>query len=119
MDGDIAMGGARDRLLTVAVPKMTVARVGLSLDHPMASGCRPATVDSDSSRDERTDGATFMDLYTADLMVQERMDDRERDFEANRLADLARPPRGTSTSWRERVERTAAWFRIPRRRTAT
>ena len=60
-----------------------------------------------------------MNLYTADLMVRDRMEDRERDFEANRLAALARAPRPAHTFWRERVERTAAWLRIPRRGTAT
>ncbi len=60
-----------------------------------------------------------MNLYIADLMVRDRMEDRERDFEANRLAALTRPPRPTPASWRERIERTAAWLRIPRRGTAT
>jgi hypothetical protein len=58
-----------------------------------------------------------MNLYTADLMADERMRDRERDFEANRLAVLARvrPDPETTTGLRERIRRTAGWVRVMRR----
>lgn len=60
-----------------------------------------------------------MNLYTADLMVQERANDRERDFEAARLAALATPPRVRSTGWRDRLGRIVAWSRVMRRGAAT
>jgi hypothetical protein len=60
-----------------------------------------------------------MNLYIADLMVQERTEDRRRDFEANRLAALARAPRVPSIGWRERAGRTVGWFRVLRRGAAT
>jgi len=58
-----------------------------------------------------------MNLYTADLMADERMRDRERNFEANRLAALARvrDDPETTTGLRERIRRTAGWFRVMRR----
>ena len=61
-----------------------------------------------------------MNLYTADLMVSDRMHDRDRAFEANRLAALAREPReaGQESGWRERIGRVAVWFRVMRRGTA-
>ena len=61
-----------------------------------------------------------MNLYTADLMVNDRMHDRDRAFEANRLAALAREPRdgAPEAGWRERIGRVAAWFRVMRRGTA-
>ena len=61
-----------------------------------------------------------MNLYTADLMIADRMHDRDRAFEANRLAALAREPRegGHETGWRELIGRAAAWFRVMRRGTA-
>ena len=62
-----------------------------------------------------------MNLYTADLMADERMRDRERDFEASRLAALARvrPDPETATGLRERIRRTAGWFRVMRRGATT
>ena len=63
-----------------------------------------------------------MDLYTADLMADERMRDRERDFEASQLLGLARarPDRDhTTTGLRERIRRTALWFRAMRRGATT
>lgn len=59
-----------------------------------------------------------MNLYTADLMVQERAKDRERNFEAARLAALAKAPRVPSTGWRDRLGRIA-WSRVMRRGAAT
>ena len=118
MDGTVALGGASSRVLTAGLAKMTAPGVRLSSDHSMARDRSPATLDSDSSRDELTDGATDMNLYTADLMIHDRMEDQERRFEANRLAALARAPRPRSTSWHERAERAAAWFRVLRRGTA-
>jgi hypothetical protein len=58
-----------------------------------------------------------MNLYTADLMADERMRDRERDFEADRLVALARvrPDPEAATGVRERFRRTAGWFRVMRR----
>jgi hypothetical protein len=95
---------------------MTVPRGDLSWDCPMA-GARPASrMDSDGSNTSRGNGATDMNLYTADLMAEERMRDRERDFEANQLAALARgrPDPETTTGLRERIRRTAGWFRLMR-----
>jgi hypothetical protein len=75
----------------------------------------------DGSTDGPENGATHMNLYTADLMADERMRDRERDFEANRLAALARvrPDPVHTTGLRERIRRTAGWFRVMRRGQAT
>jgi hypothetical protein len=58
-----------------------------------------------------------MNLYTADLMADERMRDRERDFEADQLVALARvrPDPETTTRLRDRLRRTAGWFRVMRR----
>ena len=64
----------------------------------MAGARLAARMVSDGSTDEPENGATDMNLYTADLMADERMRDRERDFEANQLAALARvPTRSAST----------------------
>ena len=62
-----------------------------------------------------------MDLYTADLMADERMRDRERDLEANQLVALARvrPEREQTPGLRERIRRTAAWSRVMRRGATT
>ena len=60
-----------------------------------------------------------MNLYTADLMVEERAKDRQRDFEAAQLLALTRPPRVASSSWRERVRPIASRFRVMRKGTAT
>ena len=91
-----------------------------SVVRQMARRSETASVDSDSSTDERNHGATDMNLYTADLMVTDRMHDRDRAFEANRLAALARVPREGvhEAGWRERIGRAAAWFRVLRRGTA-
>jgi hypothetical protein len=60
-----------------------------------------------------------MNLYTADLMISDRMHDRDRAFKATRLAALAREPRESgATGLRERIGRTTAWFRVMRRGTA-
>jgi len=56
-----------------------------------------------------------MDLYTADLLVRSKMQDRERDFETNRLIALTRTPRPESGEWRERARRILGWFRVMRR----
>lgn len=74
-------------------------------------------MDSDGSTDGPVNGATDMNLYTADLMADERMRDRERDFEANQLAALAqvRPDPEQTTGLRERMRRTVGWFRVMRR----
>ena len=85
--------GARIRDLTAGLRKMTAGTSGVSPDLSMATDPPRPTMDSDSSNHELADGATDMNLYTADLMVTDRMHDRERDFEANRLAALAREPR--------------------------
>ena len=86
----------------------------------MADGRLTASLGSDSSNGERSDGATDMNLYTAELMIADRMRDRDRSFEANRLAALAREPRPAApgTGRRERIGRAAAWFRVMRRGTA-
>ena len=62
-----------------------------------------------------------MNLYTADLMADERMRDRERDFEASQLAALARvrPERERTPGLRERIRRTPAWSRVMRRGATT
>ncbi|MFL5670748.1 MAG: hypothetical protein ACJ77C_01500 [Chloroflexota bacterium] len=77
--------------------------------------------DPDGSTDGPVNGSYDMNLYTADLMADERMRDRERDFEASQLAALARvrPEPEHTTRLREGVRRTAGWFRILRRGTAT
>ncbi|MFL5674686.1 MAG: hypothetical protein ACJ779_06750 [Chloroflexota bacterium] len=61
-----------------------------------------------------------MNLYTADLMVDERMRDRERDFQASQLAALARetPPGEQETGWRDRLGRVTVRVRVLRRRPA-
>ena len=98
---------------------MTGIAAGLSPDRPMARAAPTASLDSDGSIDERTDGAPTMNLYTADLMARELADDRRRDFEANQLAALTRTPRVRPTSWRERGGRVACWFRGMRHGAAT
>ena len=99
---------------------MKAAHPAFSVVRQMATRSGTASVDSDSSTGERSNGATDMNLYTADLMVTDRMHDRDRTFEANRLAALAREPRDGvhETGWRERFGRAAAWFRVLRRGTA-
>ena len=61
-----------------------------------------------------------MNLSTADLILDERARDRDRTFEANRLAALARVPRtrASAPDPRERLGRAAGWFRTMRRGTA-
>ena len=82
----------------------------------MADRSLTASLGSDSSNNERSDGATDMNLYTADLMVIDRMHDRDRAFEARRLAAPAREPHpgAQDTGWRERLGRAAGWFRVMR-----
>ena len=61
-----------------------------------------------------------MNLYTANLMVVDRMHDRDR---ASRRTGWL-PSRGRrgrarhETGWRESIGRAAAWFRVMRRGTA-
>ena len=100
---------------------MKAAQPAFSVVRQMATRSGTASVDSYSSTGERSNGATDMNLYTADLMVTDRMHDRDRTFEANRLAALAREPRDGvhETSWRERIGRAAALFRVLRRGTAS
>ena len=61
-----------------------------------------------------------MNLYTADLMINDRMLDRDRTFEANRLAALAREPHPATAAsgWRARAGRATGWLRVMRRGTA-
>ena len=60
-----------------------------------------------------------MNLYTAELMAQERANDRHRDFEAARSAALLKTPRAHPTGWRERASAIVAWSRVLRRGAAT
>jgi hypothetical protein len=78
-------------------------------------------MDPDGSTDGPVNGSNDMNLYTADLMADERMRDRERDFEASQLAALARvrPEPEHTTRLRDGVRRTAGWFRVLRRGQAT
>ena len=87
----------------------------------MHAGRAFASFDRDGSTDGPVNGSHDMDLYTADLMADERMRDRERDFEASQLAALARvrPEPEHTTRLRDGVRRTAGWFRILRRGQAT
>ena len=100
---------------------MTVARGDVSPDCPMAGERRAMRMVVDGSTDGPENGATDMNLYTADLMAEERMRDRERDFEANRLAALARvrPDAEHTTGMREWIRRTAGWLRVMRHGQAT
>lgn len=119
MDGAVALGRVRNRVLTVALRKMTVRAVRCSSNRPMAGDRRAVTVVSDDSIGEFGHGATDMNLSIADLMVQERMNDLQRDLETSRLLALARGPRAERVGWRERVGRAAERFRVMRRGTAT
>jgi hypothetical protein len=87
----------------------------------MARKRREMRMDPDGSTDGPVNGSHDMDLYTAHLMADERMRDRERDFEASQLAALARvrPEPDDTNRLRDGVRRTAGWFRILRRGHAT
>ena len=78
-------------------------------------------MDPDGSTDGPVNGSHDMNLYTADLMADERMRDREREFEASQLAALTRVHPGPEHTTRLRfgVRRTTGWFRILRRGQAT
>ena len=57
-----------------------------------------------------------MNLYTADLMVDDRMRDRDREFEANRLAALAREARPDARpSTLDRIRHALAVILVTRR----
>jgi hypothetical protein len=56
-----------------------------------------------------------VDLYTADLVVQSKMRDREREFEAHRYLAPEPSPDPASSDWLERARRTLGWLRVMRR----
>src|SRR4029077_21171425 len=108
MDGRLTMAGSRALVLTeqagtkCRVPGNDGAQGRPLMGLPDGRGAPRVEDGLRRFEHEPVNGATDMNLYTADLMAEERMRDRERDFEANQLAALARvrPDPETTTGLR-------------------